>query len=87
MGNYLAKDFFTIFNTNPITIKCTTSPATAASITFYSISHAIKNAAREGRLIMTAIRDPFAAFFSGSLFWHVSSMSKLFTRCMQGIKI
>ena len=60
MGNYLAKDFFAIFSTNPITIKCTTSPATAASITFSSISHAMKNAAREGRLIITAIRDPFA---------------------------
>ena len=82
MGNYLAKDFFTNFSTNHITIKCTTSPAIASSITFYSISHAMKNAAREGRLIMTAIRDPFAEFFSGSLFWHVSSMSKLFTRCM-----
>jgi len=71
MENYLAKDFFTIFSTNHITIKCITSPATAASITFSSISHAMKNAAREGTLIMTTIIDPFAEFCSGSLFWHV----------------
>ena len=49
-----------IFTTKPITIKCTTSSTIAVSITLFSIIHSMKNATREGALIMIAIRDPFA---------------------------
>lgn len=52
--------FFAIFNANPIAMKCTTNPTTAASIRLPSIAQDAKNPTSDGMLIIRAIMLPFA---------------------------